>query len=120
MSFIPTSQGHETFFLPISASAAAGDTTIIPADPITPADGSKPRKSRVFAIVFIAKAAVNVTFKSGANVISGVMPFAVGTGISSVGEPSAHFMETNPGEALIVTTSADGIYGWIGFTREYK
>lgn len=120
MSFIPTGQGHEVFFLPISATAVAGDTTIIPADPITPSDGSKARKTRVFALVFMAKAAVNVTFKSGTNVISGVMPFATGTGISSVGEPSAHFMETNPGEALIVTTSADGIYGWIGFTREYK
>lgn len=118
MSFIPTGQGHEVFFLPFSAVAVAGDTTIVPADPITPPDGAKKRKIRVFALVFMAKAAVNVTFKSNATAISGVMPFAANTGISSVGAPSAHFLETAAGEPLVVTTSADGIYGWIGYTLD--
>lgn len=120
MPMMPTGQGHEVFFLPVSANAAGGDTTIVPADAVTPADGTKKRKIRVFSLVLLAKAATNLTIKSNSTAISGVMAFAANGGISVAAEPSAHFLETNPGEALVFTTSADGVYGWIGYTLEYR
>lgn len=118
MSMIPTGQGHEVYFLPVSANAAGGDTTVVPADTVTPGDGAKKRKIRVFSLVLLAKAATNLTIKSNATPISGVMAFAANGGIAPSTVPSAHFLETAPGEALVFTTSADGVYGWIGFTLE--
>lgn len=120
MSFISTGQGHEVLWLPVNANATAGDTTIVAADTITPADGAKKRKIRIFTLVIMAKAATIVTFKSAANAISGPMSFAIGTGISSVGQPSAHFLETAPGEAFVINTSVDGMYGFVGYTMEYR
>lgn len=114
-----TGQGHEVYFKAVSASAAGGDNSIITGDAVVPGDGAKPRKIRIFHLSLYAKAAVSVTFKSNTTPISGVMgPFAAGQPIGAVSQPSAHFLETAPGEAFVITTSADGVYGWVGYTLE--
>jgi hypothetical protein len=112
-----TGQGLEVHFLPVSANAAGGDTTVIPAD--TAVAGERPaRKIRIFALVLLAKAATTATLKSAGNVISGPMSFALGSGISCIAEPTAHFLELNRGEAFVINTSADGVYGFVAYTLE--
>lgn len=115
-----TSQGHETYFLPVSAPAVGGDTTIVPADAVNDPNGLKKRKIRVFSLVLFAKAAVTVTIKSNTTAISGPMPLAANGGMVIQAEPSAHFLETNPGDPLVITTTADGVYGFIAYTLETR
>lgn len=113
-----TGQGHQVVYLPVSAFAVAGDTIVIPADTVVPGDGAKKRRIRVFTLVLVAKAAVNVTFKSNTTAISGVIPLIANQILPLIGQPSAHFLETAPGEGFVITTSADGVYGFVGFTLE--
>lgn len=120
MPGMSTSQGHETYFLPVSAPAVGGDTTIVPADAVNDPNGLKKRKIRVFSLVLFAKAAVTVTLKSNSTPISGAMALAANGGMVVQSEPSAHFLETAPGEALVATTTADGVYGWVGYTLETR
>jgi hypothetical protein len=115
MPTMSTGQGHEVFFLPVSANAAGGDTTVIPADAQSPT-----RKVRIFNLVLFAKAACVVTMKSGSTAISGAMSLAINSGFSAIAEPSAHFMETAPGQAFVINTSADGVYGWVAYTVENR
>lgn len=117
-TMLPTGQGHEVLFLPVSAPAAPGDTTIIPADAITPGDGTKKRKIRIFCLILVAKAATVVTFKSNTTAISGPMTCLAGGLPPMVNVPSAHILETAPGEAFVINTSADGVYGFVGYTLE--
>lgn len=106
-----TGQGHNVLYFPVSAPAVAGDTQIIAADAAVP-----PRKFRIFSLVLVAKAAVTVTLKSGSTPISGPMPLAIGAVLQITGEPAAHFAEVAAGQALVITTSADGVYGFVGVT----
>lgn len=113
MPALSTGQGHEVYFLPVNANAAGGDTTVIAADASTPT-----RKIRIFNLVLFAKAACVMTLKSGSTAISGPMSLAINSGFSAIAAPSAHFLETAPGQAFVINTSADGMYGWVAFTIE--
>lgn len=63
------------------------------------------RKIVVDGYALSAKGAVEVTWKSGANVLAGGLKFADTGGISHPAEDEAPPLETRPGEALILSTA---------------
>lgn len=88
-------------YAPINASAS-GDNTVVAA--------VSGRKIRVQNYTAVAAASVSVTWKSGANLISGAMPFAANGGAApAAGGPNANgsdgILECNLGEALIMNLS---------------
>jgi hypothetical protein len=76
-------------------TAASGDTTIVAAQP--------GKRVFVFGYVLVASGAVTVQWKSGANALTGAMALAANGGLVVNGSPDTMMLQTNPGEALILT-----------------
>ena len=86
----------------IDNAAASGDTVVLPA--------VAGQKVRVRGYVIDAAGPVAVTWKGGANALTGAAPLVAGVPLvvpmgGSSADPSFWF-ETNPGEALILNASA--------------
>lgn len=86
-----TGQGRGLLFLSIS-TAAAGQTLLVAANATL--------KIKVVSYVIVASAAVTVKFQSGNTDLTGAMALAANGGISAVGQPSAHVLETIVNNAL--------------------
>jgi hypothetical protein len=75
----------------------AGDTTVIA--------GVAGKKLRVAGIVFSCSAAVDIAFKSAANVLIAAMSFDATGGMGDYRGPDGWFCETNASEAFIMNLS---------------
>lgn len=75
-----------------------------------------PRSIVVIAIALVASAATVVSFKSGANVLTGSLSLAANGGftIAAPGDES-YLFKTNPGEALVISQTVDGVDGFITY-----
>lgn len=87
-----TGQGKVLQFALVN-TAAAGATQLVAAQ----AAGVK---IKVVSYVLVAGAAVTVKFQSAAVDLTGAMAFAANGGVSAVGQPSAHLLETAAATAL--------------------
>jgi hypothetical protein len=93
---------------PISI-AAAGDNTILVASP--------GNKHKLVKIILLCASAVNITLKSGANNLTGTMPFNANGGLAFDGD--FYPLETNLGEAFIINLSgAVQVSGWAQYFTE--
>lgn len=89
--------------------AVAGDNTIIAASP--------GNKHKLVKLVILCASAVNVTLKSGANNLTGAMPFDKKGGMAFDGD--FYPLETNVGEAFIINLSgAVQVSGWAQYFTE--
>lgn len=80
-------------------TTTSGDNTIVAADAT--------RRIKVYAYDLVVAGSVSVRWKSGAATnLSGAKPFAANGGISKVGQPSAHLLETAVNQALVLNLSA--------------
>lgn len=93
----------ETRFAPISTSGVAGDKTLLGAVAGV--------RVRVLSILMVPDVAVTVTFKSGATAVSGPMALAAKSIVSFA--PEGGVFDLNPGEALVLTTSATANIGGV-------
>lgn len=95
---LPTGQGKTLKFAVVDA-ALSGDNTIVAA--------VASNKIKVVSYVLVASSAVSVRLKSGAATnLSGAMSLAASGGVSAVGQPSSHLLETAVNTALVLNLSA--------------
>lgn len=81
----------------VIATAASGDTTLVPAVP--------GKSLRVTDYTAVAAGTVSVKFKSAATDISGAMPLVANAQLQSV-DAAAGVLQTAQGEALVLNLSA--------------
>jgi hypothetical protein len=75
------------------------------------------QKHKIVVLYFKCAGTVNVTLMSGANPMSGVMPFYAGEGVGFVAFYYA--LETNAGENFSITLSANvQVSGWCNYITE--
>lgn len=87
---------------PISINTA-GDNIIIAA--------VAGRRYKIVKLILVCNAAVSITLKSGANSLTGAMPFAANGGLAL--DDDVHPFELNAGEAFIITLSGNvQVSGW--------
>lgn len=107
---MPTGQGKTLLFASID-TATSGDNTLVAAD--------ASNKIKLVSYVLVASGAVSVRWKAGTTNKSGAMALAANGGISAVGQPSAHLLETAVNEALILNLSAAvQVSGHISYFKE--
>lgn len=107
---VATGQGKTLLFAAIT-QAAAGTTQLVAADAAA--------KIKVVSYVVVLDAAGSFKFADGVADLSGVMPVAANGGVSAVGQPSSHLLETAAvNRALSITTVTGKAFGHIAYIKE--
>lgn len=105
-----TGEGKTLLFATIS-QGAAGTTSLVAADAAA--------KIKVVSYVVVLDAAGSFKFTDGVADLSGVMPVAANGGVSAIGQPSAHLLETGAvNRALSITTVTGKAFGHFSYFKE--
>lgn len=107
---LATGGGKTLAFASVSV-AASGQNAIVAADAT--------RKIKVYAYVLVADAAVTAKWQNASTDLTGPMSLAANGGVSAIGLPSGHLMETSVNQALNLNLgSAVGVRGHIAYFLE--
>lgn len=107
---IATGQGKTLLFAAIT-QGAAGTTQLVAADAAA--------KIKVVSYVVVLDAAGSFKFTDGVADLTGVMLMAANGGVSAVGQPSSHLLETGAiNRALSITTVTGKAFGHIAYYKE--
>lgn len=105
-----TGQGKTLLFAPI-AQGAAGTTALVGAN--------ASNKIKVVSYVFVMSAAGTFKFTDGTVDLTGAMDVAANGGVSAIGQPSAHLMETAAiNRPLNIVTTVGAARGHISYFLE--